>query len=163
MTAKTRWTRLLAGFALVVAILGLAFALLLPWIHTYGATADEIARSYPGDELLPDPIISWTHGVTIHARPEQVWPWVAQIGDTRGGFYSYTFIENVFARLGKTHLYANSNQVVEAWQNPQPGEGLISNALKIRAIQPGEWMLAESAAPDLGWTWLWSLRPAGAK
>ena len=123
--------------------------------------ADELGQSYPGDELLPQPIISWTHGVTIHARPEQVWPWVAQIGDTRGGFYSYTFIENVFARLGKTHLYANANQIVEAWQNPQPGDGLISNALKIRAIQPGEWMLAESAAPDLGWTWLWSLRPEG--
>ena len=79
MPVKTRWARLVAGFALVVAILGLAFALLLPWIHIYGATADELGRSYPGS-LLPNPIISWTHGVTIHARPEQVWPWVAQIG-----------------------------------------------------------------------------------
>jgi len=161
MSAKSRWARFLAGSALLACILGLAFALLLPWIHTWGANGEELGRSYPGDELLPSPIISWTHGVTIHARPEQVWPWIAQIGDTRGGFYSYTFIENVFARLGKTHRYTNANQIAAAWQDPQPGQEIITNALKINAVQPGEWLLADSVMPDLGWTWLWLLRPEG--
>jgi hypothetical protein len=76
---------------------------LLPlWIHNWGSTAAEINRTLPGDEIYPDAAVKWNHAVTINANPEAVWPWIAQVGDVRGGFYSYTFIENIVAE--KTYI-----------------------------------------------------------
>jgi hypothetical protein len=43
--------------------------------------------------------VSWTHAITIDAPPEAVWPWIAQLGDERGGFYSFTFFENQVGAL----------------------------------------------------------------
>lgn len=52
-------------------------------------------RTFPGDELVPVPNWDWTHGIEIDAEAGQVWPWIAQIGADRGGFYSYQWLENL--------------------------------------------------------------------
>lgn len=161
MSTRVRITRFLSGLCLIVILLLVAFASLLPWIHTWGAAPEEVARVYPGDELQQKPIIVWTHGITIHARPEQVWPWIAQIGDTRAAFYSYTFIENLFTLATHSHRYQNADRIVPEWQDPQPGLGIIDDMLKIKTVQPGEWMLASTAIPEINWTWLWSVQPQG--
>ena len=80
--------RLLAGACLLAILLTALFAITVPAIHRWGAADAELALRLPGDDLLTRPLIRWTHGVTIDARPEDVWPWIAQLGDTRGGFYS---------------------------------------------------------------------------
>jgi hypothetical protein len=145
-------------------VLAAAFALLLPAFARWGATADEVNSVQPGDELTSDPLINWTNAISIDAPPEAVWPWIAQIGDTRGGFYSYTFIENrVGALTGAADynvVYHNADQIVAEWQNPVPGEEIIQGTLKIREVQPGEWLLADSPNPEtLGWVWLWRVYP----
>jgi hypothetical protein len=156
----------MAGLALMLALLIVLFAVTLPLIHRWGATNAELALALPGDELLPSPLIKWTHGVTINAPPERVWPWIAQIGDTRGGFYSYTFIENRVGALtgaeGYQVTYRNADRIHPEWQAPQPGDAIIQSVLKIREVKAGEFMLADSISPDLFyWMWLWRLEPAG--
>jgi hypothetical protein len=126
--------------------------------HRWGASEAELASSLPGDELRDRPVVRWTNAITIDAPPEKVWPWIIQIGDTRGGFYSYTFIENAIA--GKP-LYHNAARIVPEYQNPNPGEEIIGGMLKLREYKTGEYMLAESASQDVGWTWVWSIFPAG--
>jgi hypothetical protein len=83
----------------VVGTLGVAAAAyalkVRPWHLRWGATADEVAAVFPGDELVPHARINATHAVHIDASPARVWPWVVQIGQGRGGFYSYDWIENV--------------------------------------------------------------------
>ena len=65
-------------------------ALLRPyWYSHWGATGEERRRHWPGDELVKVPGHS-TRAVTIHAPVEAIWPWIMQIGQDRGGFYSYT-------------------------------------------------------------------------
>jgi hypothetical protein len=96
-----------------------------------------------------------------------VWPWIAQIGDTRGGFYSYTFIENrVGALMGAGDyqvVYINADRTAPEWQNPRPGDAIIQGALKIRAVETGKYVLADSiSAEAFYWLWLWHLEPAGA-
>src|SRR5262249_19417072 len=49
----------------------------------------------PGDELVPKPKITSTRAITINAPPHEVWPWLVQIGQGRGGFYSYDALENL--------------------------------------------------------------------
>jgi hypothetical protein len=59
------------------------------------ASASERTRTLPGDELIPEPIASLTHAVTIRHPPREVWPWLAQMGaGSRAGWYSYDFLDN---------------------------------------------------------------------
>ncbi len=60
----------------------------------WGATDAEVARAMPGDQIQPQPIESVTRAVTIDARPEQIWPWLVQIGYGRAGWYGYDWIDN---------------------------------------------------------------------
>ncbi len=165
MSTRTKIVRLVAGTLLVIVILVATFALLRPWTPTWGATEAEVARTLPGDELVERAPGDMTHGVTIDAPPEEVWPWIAQIGDARGGFYSYTFIENPLQKLvGGEAVYHNANRILPQFQNPQPGEGLIMDSLKVHAVEPGKWLLASQISEEgkVGWVWVWHVEPVGA-
>lgn len=161
---RTRLLRLLAGTTLLVVLLPLLFALTVPQIHRWGATDAEVVQQLPGDGLLPEALLRWTHGVTINAPPDAVWPWIAQLGDERGGFYSFTFIENRVGALtgadAYSVVYRNANVIVPEWQNPQPGDSLIQGVLQVHSVQPGVYLLGSSVDPEaFGWTWLWQLSP----
>ncbi len=61
----------------------------------WGVDPTVAARYYPGDDLVPEPTWSWTHGIEVNASAGDTWPWLAQIGADRGGFYSYQWLENL--------------------------------------------------------------------
>lgn len=165
MSIKTYLLRLIAGLGILALALIVAFAVIMPQISRWGATSAEVALNLPGDELASSPQIHWTNATTIDARPEQVWPWVAQLGDTRAGFYSYTFIEDRVGSITGASSYAvdytNADRIVAEWQNPAPGDQIIAGTLKVREVRLGQYLLADLANPDGGqWTWLWYLTPA---
>jgi hypothetical protein len=84
--------------ALVTACAALAgvYALVArPFIHRWGATGAEVVASLPGDEIVPRAESQETRAITIAAPAPVVWAWVAQIGQDRGGFYSFRALENV--------------------------------------------------------------------
>ncbi len=58
-----------------------------------GATLEEGRRGLPGDELLPEPMWEATRAITIDAPADDVWPWVAQMGYGRGGWYGWNPLE----------------------------------------------------------------------
>ena len=88
-----------------------------PWQRNWGATEEEVAMSLPGDELTPPPVEQNTRAITIAAPPEQVWPWLVQMGADRGGFYSYAWLENLFGL--KIH---NADRIVDDWQQLAVGD-----------------------------------------
>ena len=61
----------------------------------WGAAPEVVERRHPGDDLVPDPRWGWTHAVEVAAPASRVWPWVAQVGADRAGFYSYSWLENL--------------------------------------------------------------------
>lgn len=67
-----------------------------PWMQRWGATDAEIERGLPGDDLVAEPEMNVTRAITIDASPAEVWPWLLQIGQGRGGFFSYDWLENLF-------------------------------------------------------------------
>ena len=77
----------------------------------------EANRVFPGDELVAHPQSQFTHAVEINAPIEAVWPWVAQIGQGRGGFYSYEALENITGM----NIY-NSDEVLPEFQDPEIGD-----------------------------------------
>lgn len=97
MTTRTRTTatgQLLAGGALIAGTLAGAPVLRRRY-NRWSATDEELARPMPGDELVVDPKLTYTRAITIDAPPEDVWPWLVQYGQGRGGFYSYDAVENL--------------------------------------------------------------------
>lgn len=58
------------------------------------ATPGERARTLPGDDLIPQPLGSVNHAITIQRPPHEVWPWLVQMGSGRAGWYAYDFIDN---------------------------------------------------------------------
>ena len=63
-------------------------------LATCVGTAFEQRRPLPVDDLVPDALFTSTHAITIDAPPEQVWPWIAQMGACRAGSYSWDAIDN---------------------------------------------------------------------
>ena len=165
MSTSRKIIRLMSGTLLIIVILVATFSLLPRRTPTWGATESEVKRTLPGDELIERVPGDSTHAVTINAPPEEVWPWIAQIGDDRGGFYSYTFIENPAQELmmGGEPVYHNANRILPQFQDPQPGEGMIVDSLQVYDVEPGEWLLAaqRSKAAELDWVWLWHLERVG--
>ncbi|HEY1296923.1 MAG TPA: hypothetical protein VGJ60_27920 [Chloroflexota bacterium] len=87
-----------------------------PLLAQYGATADETRRTLPGDDLLPNALQS-TRAITIDAPPEAVWPWLAQMGQDRAGFYSHDWLERVFG--AEIH---NADRLHSEWQHLAIGD-----------------------------------------
>jgi len=78
-----------------------------------------LEKHWPGDELVQQPGY-YTRAITVQAPAEQIWQWIVQIGQDRGGFYSYTWIENL---LGcDIH---NANRVHPEWQNLKAGDPIL--------------------------------------
>jgi hypothetical protein len=108
----------IAGLFGVMAVVMFAYAKLVrPWQLRWGATREEANRPSPGDGLVTYPAISTTRGITIQAPVDRVWPWVVQIGQRRGGFYSYDWLENLFVM--DIH---SADHINLEWQNPQVGQ-----------------------------------------
>jgi hypothetical protein len=79
--------------AVTVSILTYIYAI-RPWHLRWGSTDEEVDLLLPGDDLVPNAKLKATHAITINAKPENIWPWLIQIGQGRAGFYSYDWIEN---------------------------------------------------------------------
>jgi hypothetical protein len=78
-------------------------------LRSVRATRFEKARELPGDGLVSEPLFSATHAVTIRRSPRDVWPWLAQMGAGRAGWYSYDFIDNGGRRSAERILPALQN------------------------------------------------------
>src|SRR5215831_8858762 len=112
-----RSTVIWTGIA-VVLISGIAYwEIARPWFNHWGATGEEVRESVPGDVLVTRPDFVSTRAITIHAPASAVWPWVVQMGQNRGGFYSYSGLQNL-AGSG----IRNTDRIDPALQNLRVGD-----------------------------------------
>jgi hypothetical protein len=87
------------------------------WYNHWGTASEEVNQPLPGDELIPEPMLGYTRAITIKAPAVRVWPWLAQIGQGRGGLYSYDGPENLAGC--KIH---SVDRIIPELQDPQAGE-----------------------------------------
>jgi hypothetical protein len=110
----------------------------------WGATDEDRRRTLPGDERVPNPIVTTTLAITINAAASEVWLWVAQLGQERGGMYSYELLEN----LARCQM-RNAERVVPAWemkvgdQMRMGPQGYPVN--QVVALERGRWLLMAGA------------------
>jgi hypothetical protein len=95
MFKKSCLTIFVSAAALIVLFVILYLYVLLPWHTRWGASTAETAMPLPGDEMIAAPKMQSTRAITIQSPPEKVWSWVVQLGQGRGGMYSYEWLENL--------------------------------------------------------------------
>ena len=100
MGRQPLWARGLAILSVLLLVATTYVYLCRPYQLNWGATAAEIERTMPGDELNTNPSFLATRAITIDAAPEEVWPWLLQMGYGRAGFYGYDLLENAGSPQG---------------------------------------------------------------
>lgn len=101
----------------LIALVGVLIVVLRPWYMRVGATEVDLARSLPGDELVPAPLGIRNTAIDIQAPPEKIYPWILQIGAERGGWYSFAALENMAGCK-----ITNAESINPEWQNRQVGD-----------------------------------------
>jgi hypothetical protein len=171
MRATTR-IGLLAGALAAGAAAG-ALSDARPRIMAWGTTWDEVVRPLPGDDLIANPLYVMTRAITIAAPPAAAWPWAVQLGQNRGGFYTYDWLENL-ARLD----IHSADEIRLEWQDPAAGQDFITldpdatMKMTFVTVDPGRAFVLRSGAPgeppqgpgdffkgEIEWTWAFALEP----
>ncbi|MGD0694580.1 MAG: hypothetical protein ABSB82_06960 [Terriglobia bacterium] len=105
-----------ASIFVVVAVITY-LEVIRPWHLRWGATGEEARQPLPGDDLVVIPRLQATHAVTINAPPAQIWPWLVQMGQGRGGLYSYDWLENLFG----LNIHS-ADRILPEYQSLKPGD-----------------------------------------
>ena len=138
----------------VAMALGAATAAYLLYIRhrqlRWGATDEELERSMPGDEIVEYPTFNATRAVTIGARPQEIWPWIVQIGVTRAGWYSYDPLDN----LGRP----SARRILPQFQNPKIGDVVPMSpdgkqGPLVKDFEEDRWMLWWDGKGGMSWVW----------
>jgi proline iminopeptidase len=90
-----------------------------------GVSDAEAFGSLPGDEPIPHPMVEWTRGVTVHAAPDRVWPWLVQMGYGRGGWYTPEWVDLMANRwvFGQRQRFPRSaNRILPEYQHVAVGD-----------------------------------------
>jgi hypothetical protein len=124
------------------------------------ATPAEHVRQMPGDDVIADPIDSLTHAITIGRPPRDVWPWIAQMGADRAGWYSYDRLDNG-GRPSATRILPELQQLTIGMTFPAlPGR---TDGFTLLAFEPARSLVlgwAQPAGPPMV-TWAFVLEDTG--
>jgi hypothetical protein len=133
---------------------------LRPWHIRWGATEAEIDRLLPGDEIVPLPRKWSTRAISIEAPAEAVWPWIVQIGQGRGGLYSYDWLEN----LAGCNIHS-ADRIIPELQHLRAGDNVRLGpegypAYPVAAVESGRALVLGGDDAQLGsHSWVFFLEP----
>lgn len=151
---KSKFARFWGGLGIILLVLLLGYSVIRPLHLRWGATGEDIARSMP-DDLAG---ARWTRAIEIKATPEQIWPWLVQFGQGRGGWYSYDWLENLLGFDIHT-----ADRILTQYQNPQIGDPIcMSDSFCpsiVSVVEPHQWF-GWQAKDDSGkpiWTFAFGL------
>ncbi|MFC2063441.1 hypothetical protein ACFLS8_05835, partial [Chloroflexota bacterium] len=133
-TLNNIWEAICGGsFILILLIL----PFLRPKYQKWGSEDEELEIDLLGDELVKDVKGWYQHTININATPTDVWPWIVQLGQNKGGFYSYELLENIVG--SKIH---NVDDIVPEFQDTVVGDkvAISPNAAPyiVTAIEPNK-------------------------
>jgi hypothetical protein len=149
----------LAAVCTIAIILGAVYWIAIrPAQLHWGATPEEIKLVLPEDSIVATPTFDATRAITIHARPEQIWPWLVQMGYGRAGFYGYDLIENPGSGRG----LHSATAILPEFQHPQTGEVLpisVAARLEFGTVDPGHILVWRAGDRPPSGVYIWALVP----
>jgi hypothetical protein len=138
---RSRYAAGLTAIGAAATYILLARARQLRW----GTNDSESDGPLPGDDLIPSPSLVATRAITVRTSTEHIWPWIVQLGQGRGGFYSYDFLENLVG----CDIHS-SDRIVPEWQDAKVGDEVNLHpevALAVAALDPGRSLVLRGGVP----------------
>ena len=151
---------LAVGIAGLVLIIG-GVMLFRSWQQRWNATPTEVTQPLPGDSIVIAPSHVTNLAITIAAPPELVWPWLVQIGNRRGGLYSYDLLDRWFGYLDAP----SADAILSEFQGLKAGDTIPIGSgpgWPVEMLDPPRAFLLHIRADDLHVTWLFALSPEGS-
>lgn len=158
MPAQEAKRRVLAGGAMLVLAAGYWFPV-RRWFSRWGATTEELTRVMPGDALISNPTDMSMQALTVDARPENIWPWLVQIGYGRGGLYSYDWLDRMFGFLDRpsaTRILPEFQQLAVGDEIPWDGRG---TKMTVGVVEPRRALALSYQVGGFMWVWQFGLYP----
>lgn len=124
----------------------------------WGTTPEELARVMPGDALIPNPTDMSMQAVTVNAPPEDIWPWLLQIGYQRGGLYSYDWLDRLFGFLDRP----SATRILPEFQHLAVGDKIPwghNTELTVGVVQPLRALALSYEDRGFKWVWQFVLHP----
>jgi len=130
----------------------------------WGCSEGEAAEPLPGDALVQEPVLQSTRGINIDAPPREVWPWLAQMGQGRGGLYSYQGLENLMGcRMHNAAHVDPGLQQLAVGDEIRTGPSRSFPFWRVAGLDPGKLLVLRACEPRTGdpapSTWSFVLRP----
>jgi hypothetical protein len=119
---KQRHQVAIGRWALLAGLIG--YATLRRLGQTYGSASLERRTPMPGDDIVVKPQFVITHGITIDAPPETLWPWLVQVGWHRGGWYTAHWVDQLLFPANRE----SADYVMEEFQDLQVGDFIPDGA-----------------------------------
>jgi hypothetical protein len=136
--------------ALGAVLFGVYLRFIRPWQLRWGATDEEVARAMPGDDVVKHPTFNATRSVTINAHPEEIFPWLVQIGFKRAGWYSYDWLDNAGIH--------SAEHILPAFQHLAVGDMIpMTTAFWVKDFEVNRFLLWWDNKGEM--TWYWGLYP----
>jgi len=132
------------------------------WFRHWGSSDTDRHRPMRADADIIDATYETTLAVTVAARPEHVWPWLVQIGNERGGLYSYDWLDRMFGFLNGP----SADRILPEFQSIRVGDVIPVGrgaGFPVKAIDPYRTLVLGGATDDLQWTWEFGLYPIGER
>ena len=142
----------------IVGLVGIYALVIRPWQVRWGATDDEVQRAMRGDDLVQKPNFVATRAITINARPEEIWPWLIQIGSRRAGWYSHDLLDNAGIPSSEELLPEFQHIAIDDFIPFTPDQ---KNGMWVKEFDPLGWILWWDKKEQS--TWLWWLEPLDAE
>jgi hypothetical protein len=123
---------------------------LRPWHSRWGATDAEVMAAMPGDEIVANCQVQWTRAISIAAPPHAVWPWLAQVGFGRAGFYSNDLLDNA-GHPSASEVHPELQELEVGDWIPMFSKVDTTTAFRVHSFEPHHSLVW--AKPDSTWTW----------
>ena len=128
------------------------------WMGRWGAHSCDLARVMAGDLVIANPTHSATHAVTVEALPEDIWPWLVQMGSDRGGLYSYDWLDRLFGILDRP----SATRIIPEFQHLSVGDKIHlgpREELTVITSDTGRALVLSYNAHGFEWVWQFGLYP----
>ena len=146
------------AFLLVVVLAVSSWFPIRRWFGHWGTTPADLSRVMSGDAAIVNPTYATTLAITVRARPEDIWPWLVQMGYQRGGLYSDDWLDRLFGYLDGP----SSNRILPEFQHLAVGDEIPigrGSGFPVTAIEPYRALVLGGKGEGFQWVWQFGLYP----
>jgi len=146
------------AFLLVVVLAVSYWFPIRRWFSRWGTTPADLSRVMSGDAAIVNPTYATTLAISVSARPEDIWPWLVQMGYQRGGLYSYDWLDRLFGYLDGP----SSNRILPEFQHLAVGDEIPigrGGGFPVTAIEPYRALVLGGKGEGFQWVWQFGLYP----